>query len=74
MKYKVLLLLSLLIGCAPLERPKVDYDKGWIIEKDGTRHFYKDRIVLGEEIFCLIHQEKEIIFVIKKLDRSNDIK
>ena len=72
MRYKVLLLLSLLIGCTPIEKPKVDYNKGWIMDKDGERHFYRGEIVLGEEVFCLIHQEYERVFVIKSLQTSKE--
>tara|TARA_R100000008_G_scaffold30730_1_gene17129 strand:- start:2718 stop:2942 length:225 start_codon:yes stop_codon:yes gene_type:complete len=74
MIYKVLLLLGLLIGCTPVEKPKVDYNRGWIVDKDGERHFYRGEIVLGEEVFCLIHQKKEIVFVIKQLDSLHKIK
>tara|TARA_R110002020_G_scaffold210612_3_gene416742 strand:- start:466 stop:690 length:225 start_codon:yes stop_codon:yes gene_type:complete len=73
MIYKVLLLLGLLIGCTPIEKPKVDYNKGWIVDKDGSRHFYRGEIVLGEEIFCLVHQKKEVVFVIKNLNSSHEI-
>ena len=74
MIYKILLLLGLLIGCTPVEKPKVDYNRGWIVDKDGERHFYRGEIVLGEEVFCLIHQKKEIVFVIKQLDSLHKIK
>ena len=74
MRYKILLLLGLLIGCTPVEKPKVDYNRGWIVDKDGERHFYRGEIVLGEEVFCLIHQKKEIVFVIKQLDSLHKIK
>ena len=74
MIYKVLLLLGLLIGCTPVEKPKVDYNRGWIVDKDGERHFYRGEIVLGEEVFCLIHQKKEIVFVVKQLDSLHKIK
>ena len=74
MIYKVLLLLGLLIGSTPVEKPKVDYNRGWIVDKDGERHFYRGEIVLGEEVFCLIHQKKEIVFVIKQLDSLHKIK
>jgi|TARA_Y100000034_G_C6569184_1_gene246615 hypothetical protein len=72
MRYKILLLLGLLIGCTPVEKPKVDYNKGWIVDKDGERHFYRGEIVLGEEVFCLIHQENEKVFVIKSLQTPNE--
>ena len=74
MIYKVLLLLGLLIGCTPVEKPKVDYNRGWIVDKYGERHFYRGEIVLGEEVFCLIHQKKEIVFVVKQLDSLHKIK
>tara|TARA_R100000458_G_scaffold21571_1_gene19290 strand:+ start:129 stop:353 length:225 start_codon:yes stop_codon:yes gene_type:complete len=74
MRYKILLLLGLLIGCTPVEKPKIDYNRGWIVDKDGERHFYRGEIVLGEEVFCLIHQKKEIVFVIKQLDSLHKIK
>ena len=61
MRYKVLLLLGLLIGCTQVERPKVDYNKGWIVDKDGTRHFYIEEITLGEDMYCVIHSEYEIV-------------
>tara|TARA_R100000742_G_C4249488_1_gene67969 strand:- start:664 stop:888 length:225 start_codon:yes stop_codon:yes gene_type:complete len=68
MKYKVLLLLGLLIGCTSIEKPKVDYNKGWIIEKDGTRHFYgNEEVVLNKEIRCLIHGVDEVIKLKKSL-------
>ena len=74
MRYKVLLLLGLLIGCTTIEKPKTDYNKGWIVDKDGDRHFYKDEVVLDEEIYCLIHQQNEVVFVIKDLDSLHEIK
>ena len=73
MRYKILLLLGLLIGCTPVEKPKVDYNKGWIVDKDGERHFYRGEIILGKEIFCLIHQENEKVFVKKGLQTSKEI-
>jgi hypothetical protein len=74
MRYKVLLLLGLLIGCTQVEKPKIDYNRGWIIDRDGERHFYRGEIVLGEEIFCLMHQQKELIFIVKQLDSLHKIK
>ena len=72
MRVKLLLLLILMTTCTTIEKPKVDYNKGWIVDKDGERHFYRGEIVLGEEVFCLIHQENEKVFVIKSLQTPNE--
>ena len=66
MKYKVLLLLGLLIGCTSIEKPKVDYNKGWIVDRDGTRHFYIEEIILGEDMYCVIHSQNEIVVIYSK--------
>jgi len=74
MRYKILLLLSLLIGCTQVERPKVDYNKGWIVDKDGTRHFYIEEITLGEDMYCVIHSEYEIVVIYSKKNLNQTTK
>ena len=68
MRVKLLLLLILMTTCTTIEKPKVDYNKGWIIDQDGSRHFYKDEITIGKEMFCLIHRQNEIVYLKKELD------
>ena len=47
MRYKLLLILILSTGCIPTDKIETDYKKGWIIEKNGKRHFYGDEVVIG---------------------------
>lgn len=61
-----LLLLLLCLSCASVEKPTVDYNKGWIVDKDGNRHFYNEEVVIGEEMKCLIHGVQEVISVDRK--------
>tara|TARA_R100000234_G_C4959333_1_gene161061 strand:- start:524 stop:736 length:213 start_codon:yes stop_codon:yes gene_type:complete len=70
MRVKLLLLLILMTTCTTIEKPKVDYDRGWIIDQDGSRHFYKDEIIIGKEMFCLIHRQNEIVYLKKELDQE----
>ena len=68
MKNKLLLLISLFVGCIPIDKIETDYERGWFIEADGTRHFYgRGEVVLNQEIRCLIHGVDETITLKKGL-------
>tara|TARA_R110000824_G_scaffold88230_6_gene217026 strand:+ start:1376 stop:1600 length:225 start_codon:yes stop_codon:yes gene_type:complete len=74
MRYKLLLILILSTGCIPTDKIETDYKKGWIIEKNGKRHFYGDEVVIGKEIRCLIHRVDEVVYLKKNLDSLHEIK
>ena len=74
MRYKVLLLLGLLVGCTPIDKIETDYNKGWIVEQDGTRHFYPGEIILGEPMHCLMHDKKEVVYLKKNLKQAPENK
>ena len=69
---KVLFILILLVGCASTKKPEFDYERGWIVEPGGSRHFYLHQdIEVGKEIWCYMHEQFEVINVKKYLHDTN---
>tara|TARA_R110000824_G_scaffold77097_9_gene195147 strand:+ start:437 stop:664 length:228 start_codon:yes stop_codon:yes gene_type:complete len=72
MKKRLLLLIYLTVGCVSVDKIENDYDRGWIIESDGTRHFYgKVEVVLDREIRCLVHGVHEVVTLKKGLTQTS---
>jgi hypothetical protein len=71
---KILFLLLLLMSCASTKKQEPDYNRGWIVEPNGERHFYLHKdIEVGKKIKCYIHEQFEVIYVKKYLSNNPKI-